>query len=303
MFNQLWDGQNLTIDRRAEKQSFVVENPRVTLSLFLQRGPLERYFARRGDEARELGLLARCLICEPPSTQGWRAAQPQEWQHSHQGWLHERATQLLKQGIDKNGQPVTERQVLRFGVDAEIRYFQHLQQIKNELMPCGAFAQAKDLASKLDRQIARVAALLQLFETGGHEISLPILNASIEIVMWYANEYLRLFVPPPPVPQLNIDAEAVFLWMHGRALKNNNRYIIKNDVLKGVVPTKLRRAANLEPVLHLLASQQRIGYWHSGGLQYLDMSPQLVQDPFDWHLAVDSYRMRRKSKKSSMFVS
>lgn len=70
LLNKGWDGRNISINRRSG--SFLVENPRVTISWMVQPSVFERYMARKGDNARGIGFLARGLVSYPQSTQGSR---------------------------------------------------------------------------------------------------------------------------------------------------------------------------------------------------------------------------------------
>ena len=70
LLNKVWDGRSLTVDRRSG--SFFVDDPRATVSWMVQPHIFGKYMESKGDEARGIGFLARCLVSYPVSTQGSR---------------------------------------------------------------------------------------------------------------------------------------------------------------------------------------------------------------------------------------
>lgn len=70
LLNKVWDGRSLTVDRRSG--SFFVAAPRATISWMVQPQIFNKYMENKGDEARGIGFLARCLVSYPVSTQGSR---------------------------------------------------------------------------------------------------------------------------------------------------------------------------------------------------------------------------------------
>ncbi|MGC3963632.1 MAG: DUF3987 domain-containing protein [Rhodocyclaceae bacterium] len=70
LLNKLWDGRTITVDRKGG--SFVVRNPRSVLHLMVQPSIFREFMEKKGEKARGIGLLARCLVCFPLSTQGTR---------------------------------------------------------------------------------------------------------------------------------------------------------------------------------------------------------------------------------------
>lgn len=70
LMNKLWDGRTVTVDR--VNRSFQVTSPRSTISWMVQPHVFSKFMERKGDEARGIGFLARCLVSFPVSTQGTR---------------------------------------------------------------------------------------------------------------------------------------------------------------------------------------------------------------------------------------
>ena len=70
LLNKLWNGNDITIDRKHE--SFRIRAPRCTISWMVQPSIFRRFMERKGEDARGIGFLARCLVSYPSSTQGTR---------------------------------------------------------------------------------------------------------------------------------------------------------------------------------------------------------------------------------------
>ncbi|WP_423969878.1 DUF3987 domain-containing protein [Citrobacter werkmanii] len=72
--NTLWDGSSVIVDR-ISREGFVLQNARLTLSLMAQPSVISRFMAKRGEEARGTGFLARFLIAKPRLMAGQRTDQ------------------------------------------------------------------------------------------------------------------------------------------------------------------------------------------------------------------------------------
>lgn len=70
LLNKVWGGSDLRFDRKNE--SFRIRAPRCTISWMVQPEIFKRFMERKGEGARGIGFLARCLVSYPPSTQGGR---------------------------------------------------------------------------------------------------------------------------------------------------------------------------------------------------------------------------------------
>lgn len=64
-----WNGQTMVTERNGASKLCTAIDPAVSMLVMLQPGPLDRYIARHGEHAFEVGLLQRCSITfqSPPS--------------------------------------------------------------------------------------------------------------------------------------------------------------------------------------------------------------------------------------------
>lgn len=70
LLNKCWNGSDVTVDRKHE--SLRIRSPRCTVSWMVQPAIFGKFMERKGDDARGVGFLARCLVSYPISTQGTR---------------------------------------------------------------------------------------------------------------------------------------------------------------------------------------------------------------------------------------
>ena len=74
LLNNLHSGGDVIVDRR-DSESYSLKGARLTVSIMVQNKTLKKFLDTRGELARDNGLLARCLMAYPTSTQGTR----QDW--------------------------------------------------------------------------------------------------------------------------------------------------------------------------------------------------------------------------------
>lgn len=297
-FNLGWDGSRIIVDRKDEASCVTIESPRISMLLMFQEGVLQRYRERKGDEARDLGSLARFIWCAPYSTQGYRFLS--DYNQANSRFLDEynrRALVLLEMSVDEHGNPVSERTALTFSADARELFFSIHNQLEVAQQPGQWLSEAKDYASKAARNIARIAALLHLFEYGPGctVISYDTLNRAFTIGQYFIGEFLRLFTQPPQVPQIVQDAAELWAWLGERTRVDNNRYVLKSDIQK-FGPYRLRKAEILEGILAQLANNGQVGCWQLGKISYIDVLPQQPYDPASLDYAIQLHRSRRAPK-------
>src|SRR5690606_10746323 len=72
LLNRLWDSPEVLPRDRADDDHRLVMNPRVSVSIMTQPGPLKEFLEKGGAIARESGHWARYLVGSPPSRMGYR---------------------------------------------------------------------------------------------------------------------------------------------------------------------------------------------------------------------------------------
>lgn len=294
LLNTMLDGDKVSMERKGVPDPIIVQQPRLTAQLAIQPGQLERYFKRTGDDALDIGFMARMLVCKPWIIQGLRDVRPVDVDPQFIRALHERMTELLKQSIGSDGEPIRQKRVVTFSPEAAQAYVEIRQYIEDQLLPGGACANIKDFAAKAGRHVAKLAAIMEIVVNDSYVISYDILQRATKLVNWHAEEYKRVFAKPDALPQPFVDANLLYPWLQNFMQVRPPRYLMQNDVLKHA-PSSLRSKARLEPVLQVLQQQGRIGrdMLLQGKMQILDMFPSLPFDHCALKFAVDHYRMKK----------
>ncbi|EJG5000444.1 DUF3987 domain-containing protein [Escherichia coli] len=252
--NKIWDGSSFSIMRKSEPEKLITDAG-MTISLMVQPSVFESYKARKGDFAKGVGFFARCLFCQPYSTQGSRQITNPVCSTEHLPVFHQRLMEIINESIDKPH--IKERMCLHFSPEAQRRWIEFYNHTESQMSVFGCLYNYKDYASKIADNMARIAAILHYFNGDKGDISLHITEAAIEITTWYVNEYLRLFAKPEESAQINKDVEELDWWIRNQCSRIGAPYIRKNTILQ-YGPNRLRNNARVNEILEILYSQNRI---------------------------------------------
>ena len=158
--NKMWDGAMFPVERKSEPEK-LIRDARMTLSLMVQPNIFKGYIKRKGDMAKGIGFFARCLICQPGSTQGNRQITSPVVSTEYLPIFHQRLMKIVNESIARNNE--NDRLCLRFTVEAEKRWIAFSNNVEYEMGILGRLSNFKDYASKMAENMARIAALLHHF--------------------------------------------------------------------------------------------------------------------------------------------
>lgn len=266
--NSIWSGSSVTVDRRSG-ESFELNGARLTVSILAQDSAMRAYMERFGEVSRGAGLWARFLVCKPASTQGGRRLQSgvQFWSECDK--FAGRLTELLEMNAERlDAGVLNERTVIEFTAEAGERWVLIANAIEAEICIGGRFEGAGDHASKLAENIARVAALLHVFEGGRGGISLELLEAAVGYCLYCSDEFMRLFMP---MPQDQADALELSVWLGN--LRNAGQRFVRKNYVRQFCLNKLREKGRLDRALEVLRLRGEISFLLLGKTLCLDLLP------------------------------
>jgi len=252
--NKMWDGAMFPVERKSEPEK-LIRDARMTLSLMVQPDIFKGYIKRKGDMAKGIGFFARCLICQPGSTQGNRQITSPVVSTEYLPIFHQRLMKIVNESIARNNE--NDRLCLRFTVEAEKRWIAFSNNVEYEMGILGRLSNFKDYASKMAENMARIAALLHHFNGDEGDISLLTVEAAVEISTWYVREYVRLFSKPQEFTLAISEADELYWWINNYCIRLNASWITKNTVLQ-YGPNKFRNRSKANELLNTLYSQNRI---------------------------------------------
>ncbi|MDR5855984.1 YfjI family protein [Caballeronia sp. LZ062] len=261
--NKGWDGAQLLVFDRVSTGSIIARQPRVTVNIMVQDAVLDVYQQDRGAVARGSGFWARYLVGAPDSTQGFRFITyiDEEWHHLPA--FHSRVKELLDRydSMMKSGE--VKRQVIEFDPAAAADWIRMVNVTEGMIQPWQYLSDIHDFASKVMEIVSRVAALLHFFTRQKGRITLDTFNRAKAIVEWHLHEYKRLFSPQAMTPTMLENMVAVEKHLYFNYWKVGLLNVGKNQVLRNG-PNHLRSKGQLEPVIHAMTAQGRIGLFKDG---------------------------------------
>lgn len=277
--NKLWAGESWTVSRKNSK-SFVVSDSRLSVSIMVQTKALASFMRKKGDESRDIGFLARFLVCQPISTQGFRFLSPNQNndEPAYQMYL-DRAEEFLSLLKDRMLNPDSGRETICFTPEASNFWIWLYNYIEMNLQSGGRFQYARDHGSKLAEIIARIAALLSSFELGvKQEINFGMLRDAAKIAFYYSDVFLGTF---SLLPDYLIDEKSLREYFQ-IIREGGQRYLRKNRILQSG-PLRLRKKAVLDPtLLRLIGAGEIAIITLANAMLVIDLYPNYPPDHVQW---------------------
>lgn len=268
--NSKWGAKPISAVR-ANKHVFI-EDYRFSLSMMIQRQPFKRFLDRKGAQARESGFFARCLICEPASTQGSRFITPEigvteDVVNTALKDFGCRIKELSCNSMERRtaGLP---RECLTLSPEASADWLRAFNKIESQIGPLGELREFSDVSSKYMEHVSRLAAVMEYFTTGNLIISLKQLDAAIAIVDWYSNQFVNLFKVDTTPDEIR-HANEVERWLEENMFRSTNG-LFNKIVIRRYGPNCIRNKDKLDRALDALYRKQV-------ALPYTDGKKSLVQ--------------------------
>lgn len=273
--NVLWDGGDLTIDRRTS-ESFTVRNTRLTIALQVQEPALREFFTRSGSLARGTGFLARFLIALPESTQGSRffTEAPPSWPSLEA--FNNRIAAILEQPLPLDEEGALSPVLITLAPEAKAEWITFHDAIERELATGGELYDVRDVASKTADNAVRLAALFQVFEDAGGVIGATAFESASRIAAWHLNEARRFF-GELALPAELADAVRLDSWLRDFCRKQKTNVVPQRDVQRNVTPVHLRRKTVLEDALRELNEARRVVLVQDGRRKEIHVNPALLE--------------------------
>lgn len=266
VFNAFWSGDDVNVARKTT-DSYTLSDVRLTTHIMIQPATLKRFMEKSQDVVRDNGYLSRFLVCFPSPVSGYRTINGIRYEKEFTTKFNRRIEEFLERKVN-------ESLIFIFCDEAKDLWINIYNDIERKMQPAGIYENAKDHASKLAENIARVAALIHYFEYSfDSKISVESLNVAVQLVSYYSFYFLTYFCPPPLDEVLAKNLES---WFH--SLKGNGfRYVKKNKILQ-YGPKCIRKSQYLNDALNNLCSKDLIAIHDYKNTVVVDLSPLLAYD-------------------------
>lgn len=274
--NTLWDGGTFLVDR-AQAPSYAVRGARMTMALQVQPHVLSDFLERDRGLSRGSGFLARFLVAQPVSTQGRRPYRETEATPELDAFST-RIGELLAELPPIDPERGLTPAVLDFTPDAKAHWIERYNAIESQLSSDGDFAAIPDVAAKAADNIARLAAVLHVFEHGvSGAISADTMHDAGEIVTWHLYS-AKALLAPLSVSKDEANAASLDRWLLDRcAVEGVDGFLASTLLQSG--PTVVRRRDDFNKAVDLLVSHGRVRVMKDGKRRKLAVNPDLLDGP------------------------
>jgi putative DNA primase/helicase len=220
LLNKMWEGGTHVVDR-ATAASFTVRGARLTISLQVQPGVLVDFMQGDRGLSRASGFLARFLVAQPLSTAGTRLYREIVSMPELDGF-NLRIGELLAIAPTIDPERGLTPNLLDLEPAAKALWIDCHDSIEKQLAASGDFSAIPDVAAKAADNVARLAAVLHVFEHGPTgTIGRDMVEGAARIVLWHTYSARSLLGP------LSISREL------GNAA-NLSRWLIDRCTIEGV---------------------------------------------------------------------
>jgi|GEM_PF-6768694 len=187
---KLWGGE------KSRKTRFTSDNMdagegRLTITALINPLKFKEFSKRNGKDSHETGLNSRIIYV---STNETRTIPSRGVKYSEEKLttFHEAIWHLLDMIFRKENEK-NERTCLNFSEEATEYWFGIHREVKDACEPGGNFSSHLEYAAKWPDMVARIAALLNIFDGKTGDISKETLIRSEKICSWFADEFIRIF--------------------------------------------------------------------------------------------------------------
>ena len=271
--SNLWDGNPIERTRFAKRVNGLghitptLFNKRLSVSLMLQETVFQRMW--NNSFLQDQGLLARFLICTPPSLIGKRNYSFNESSSKLdrlKQTFESRVCELLDelgQDLPPPDQPIAVLPTPMKSIPLDKKslewYLNFNQEIEKELDIGGIYRPIKAFAAKLAEQSLRIAAVCSLFEDSNTQIITESTYAkAVVLSRWYLNEILNVS-NNEDFDSITQHHKEVFNILQSRKNRGLSGLTLK-EVIHRCVTKNIRNKNSLLPILESLQRQNMVSF-------------------------------------------
>jgi len=263
--NSLW-GEGRIADSRASRDSYDVDDVRLSIFLLLQPDLFNEFLKKQGRNARHSGLLARFLLIDLEQCPELSCI-PDDCSWSDISVLDDFfsiITKHLKDSIirrEKNN----ERICITLSADAQVVWNRQSERIRELMKTGGALHRYEDFGARLMEQTTRIAGVIQMFITPDSPIitAETFIHAS-QITQWLLNHSItKVEATREPT-----DAEKLMRYLDDNIINNGCYDFRRNNLIKKG-PYSVRCSERLTRALNELEHSGMVQLFQKGGVNYV----------------------------------
>lgn len=276
VLNSLW-GEGRISDSRASRDSYDVDDVRLTILLLLQPAIFNDFLSKQEKKLRNSGFLARLLLidleqipelCDIPDICSWSDEPGLDGFFSI-------LVKHLQDGIQRrenNG----ERICITLSEEAKALWETQNKRIRELMQPGGELHHYDDFGSRIMEQTTRIAAVMQIFITPDSPIITRDTFLSAAKISEWCITHLILKVDSTRRPS---EKEKLLFWLEEHVISNKS-YDFRRHTIRRDGPYSLRSIERLIPVLKELEKDGMVQLFKEDGVDYVKYISSEVH-PFD----------------------
>lgn len=265
VLNSLW-GEGKIADSRASRDSYDVEDARLTMLLMMQPGLFDGFLDKQGNKAKDSGWLARLLLidmeqlselCCIPDVGTW----PDE--PGLEGFFSV-LTKHLHDGI-KRREKNEERICVTFSPEAQVAWNSQSGEVQEKIKKGGELHHYDDFGARFMEHASRIAAVMQMFITPNSPIiTKETLVSAFKITEWFINHSM---VKIDSTRRFS-DSEILLFWLEEHVISNKS-YDFRRHTIRRDGPNCLRNIDRLISVLNKLERDGKVQLFRERGIDYV----------------------------------
>ncbi|ENA1774625.1 DUF3987 domain-containing protein [Yersinia ruckeri] len=265
VLNSLW-GEGRIADSRASRDSYDVDDVRLSMLLMMQPSLFDYYLGKHGKSAKDSGCLARLLpidmeqiheLCDIPNAYSWS-------DEAGLDGFFSILTNHLQDGI-KRREKNEERICIIFSSEAEGAWNIYSKKVQEKIKKGGELQHHDDFGARFMEHASRIAAVMQMFITPNSPvITKDTFMSALTITQWFMNH----FISKVESTREPTDAEKLLTYLEDNLVNNGSYEFRRNDLIKKG-PYSLRRSERLMPALNKLEDEEFVQLFERGGVNYV----------------------------------
>ncbi|ELZ8931135.1 DUF3987 domain-containing protein [Cronobacter dublinensis] len=276
VLNSLW-GEGRISDSRVSRDSYDVDDVRLTILLLLQPAIFNDFLGKQGKKLKNSGFLARSLLidleqipelCDIPDICSWSDEPGLDGFFSI-------LVKHLQDGIQRR-ENNEERICITLSEEAKALWETQNKRIRELMQPGGDLHHYDDFGSRIMEQATRIAAVMQIFITPDSPIITRDTFLSAAKISEWCITHLILKVDSTRRPS---EKEKLLFWLEEHVISNKS-YDFRRHTIRRDGPNSLRSIERLMSVLKELEKDGKVQLFKEDGVDYVKYIGSEVH-PFD----------------------
>ncbi len=224
LINSGWDGSDFRSNLKTTGNTRIT-GICLTLVAALQSRPFRKFIENKGQDADELGFLARCLVSHSPKPDRRGIAGKQGVSTAARERYWDWSERLLTRLAEKLRSGDVSRKAISMSAEAEKQWIAAYEWLAQSIRPGGCYEPIENYIAKSAENIARIALIYEATENEDpNEVSLANMRRAIRMCKWFTEQYIEIF-GSMYFPIVQQDAAQAKAWLHDYHQKTGHMYV------------------------------------------------------------------------------